>query len=71
MEIVEIFKTNVLENEQADYLIASLLAHFPQHKINFDLQDCDKILRVQGKNVCSEKIIELVNTSGYQCSVLD
>jgi len=39
-------------------------------KINFDLEDCDKILRVEGENILNEKITGLVTESGYQCEVL-
>lgn len=71
MAIVEVFKTNVPEPEQARQLVAKLLSHFPLCKINFDLQDCDKILRVEGQEVPAEKIIELINKDGFYCQVLD
>jgi hypothetical protein len=70
MQIVEVFKTNVWEDELAKHLIVKLLDHFPQHKINFDLQDCDKILRVEGEQVSSKRVIEVINTNGYECEVL-
>lgn len=70
MDTVEVFKTNVEEDEQAKLLIDTLMVHFPYHRINFDLQDRDKILRVAGNQVSSEKIIELISTHGYQCEVL-
>ena len=71
MQIVEVFKTNVWEDGQARHLVVKLLDHFPRHKINFDLQDCDKILRVEGEQVLSERIIEVINVNGYQCEVLE
>jgi hypothetical protein len=40
-------------------------------KINFDLDDCDKILRVEGKNVLPGKIIGLLKANGYQCQALE
>jgi hypothetical protein len=40
-------------------------------KINFDLEDCDKILRVEGSNVRQEKIAKLVTENGYCCDVLE
>ena len=42
------FKTNVQECELAHQLTQKLLLCFPHSKINFDLHDCDKILRVEG-----------------------
>ena len=69
--MVGVFKTNVQIENQSKIILSILYKSFPSFKINFDLDDCDKILRVQGVNICKEKIIELVNTNGYQCEVLD
>lgn len=69
--MVEVFKTNVEESDQAKKIIDLLLAHFPGNKINFDLQDCDKILRVEGKSFAPEKIMTLVMETGYACKVLE
>jgi hypothetical protein len=69
--MVEIFKTNVEDAELAKHLTAQLLSLFPGYRINFDLHDCDNILRVEGKSVCIDEIIEAMNGSGYQCHVLD
>jgi len=52
-------------------LLFKLVQLFPEHKINFDLDDCDKILRVQGENISSEKIIQLLIKENYQCIVLE
>jgi len=72
MEIaVEVFKTNVQQMEEAEMLIQKLAEHFPGHKINFDLSDCDRILRVEGENILSHKIIELLNSGNYQCIMLE
>jgi len=69
--MVEVFKTNVRSSRKAKLIIQKLAEKFPAHKINFDLKDCDKILRVQGKNVSSEKIIEVPIEENYQCKVLE
>ena len=69
--MIEIFKTNVEELAQAKKIIDLLLEHFPGNKINFDLHDCDKILRVEGKNFRSEKIMGLVIENGFSCDVLE
>lgn len=47
--MVEIFKTTVERSEEAEQIILSLLEQFPDYKINFDLEDCDKILRVESR----------------------
>ena len=71
MATVEIFKTNVFVDEEARHLVDELLTHFPQCKINFDLHDCDKILRVEGGRIESDKIMEVVHTYGYICQMLE
>ena len=67
---VEVFKTNVEKVRQSKMLSKQLLEYFPEAKINFDLRDCDKILRVEGKLDRTEKIIEVLHSKGYQCDVL-
>lgn len=69
--MVEVFKTDVYEEERSLAIVETLLQYFPDNKINFDLQDCDKILRIEGENVLSERIKELLNEAGYRCEVLD
>jgi len=68
--MIEVFKTDVQETEQAKELIFLLQQKFPESKINFDLDDCDKILRVEGKQICVETIIEILSTRGFECEVL-
>lgn len=67
--MVEVFKTNVAEMDRSILLLQRLLLHFPTNKINFD--DCDKILRVEGENILSEKIMEILNNEGHFCEILD
>jgi hypothetical protein len=69
--MVEVFKTNVRSIRKAKLIIQKLAEEFPAHKINFDLNDCDKILRVQGKNISSEKIIQRLIEENYECKVLE
>ncbi len=69
--MVEIFKTNVEETSESILLLQKLSIHFPEHKINFDLSDWEKILRVQGEDIAVEKIIQLLNKENYLCEVLE
>ena len=68
--MVEVFKTNVQHRELAEQLASILRDRFAFFKINFDLEDCDKILRVEGKQICVETIIEILSTHGLACEVL-
>ena len=69
--IVEVFKTNVTKVKLSKLLIEQVLAHFPDSMVNFDMDDCDKILRVEAKAIMPEKIIEILNANGYSCEILD
>ena len=69
--MVEVFKTNVRSIRQAKFIVEKLSEVFPEHKINFDLTDCDRILRVQGDNILERKIITIVTSLNYHCEVLE
>lgn len=69
--MVEIFKTDVYDVMQAEQVIALLNQHFPAFMINFDLHDCDKILRVKGDSIPVNEIVNIVSANGFHCSVLD
>ena len=69
--MVEIFKTNVYDVMEAEQIITLLNQHFPAFMINFDLHDCDKILRVKGDTIPVNEIVEIVSSNGFHCSVLD
>ncbi|MEN7550615.1 hypothetical protein AAG747_22035 [Rapidithrix thailandica] len=69
--MVEVFKTDVQEEKLAQKIISELLRHFPGCEINFDLEDCDKILRVETtKNIFSE-VIATLTQQGIRCEILD
>ncbi|HTM93472.1 MAG TPA: hypothetical protein VL095_13710 [Flavisolibacter sp.] len=71
MSIIEVFKTDVESTNDASNIVNMLLGHFPGSKINFDLQDCDKILRVEGKDFSIDKIIVLLKENGFHCAILE
>jgi hypothetical protein len=69
--LVEVFKTNVGTEEAAGLIILELRCHLPHSKINFDLEDCDKVLRIERCTIHPIRIIELLNTKGHYCALLD
>jgi hypothetical protein len=69
--MVEAFKTNVQKKAQSKMLLCILSEAFPSFKINFDLSDCDKVLRVKGDNIEAIRIIKLVKEYGFKCEILD
>lgn len=69
--MIEVFKTNVAETEQAEELLTLLKHRFPGSRINIDLHDCDKVLRVEGTDFIPITIIDLLHENGYSCCILD
>ena len=69
--MVEVFKTDVTRRVEAKSLVNFLSKHIPDSKINVDLDDCDRVLRVEGMDFQAEKIIVLVKEKGFQCTVLE
>jgi hypothetical protein len=70
--MVEVFKTNVGTQEQANRLIDRIHQTFRDYKANFDLDDCDKILRVERKSgvIHSTIVIQFLRQSGFHAEVL-
>ena len=69
--MVEVFKTNVQKKTQSKMLLSILSEAFPSFKINLDLSDCDKVLRVEGGNIETLSIMMLVKENGFRCEILD
>ena len=69
--MVEIFKTNVEDTSQAEKIIGLINQQYPCFAVNFDLQDCDKILRVKGDLIPISEIEQLVSAIGFYCTVLN
>ena len=69
--MVEVFKTNVQKKTQSKMLLCILSETFPSFKINFDLSDCDKVLRVEGDNIEALSIMILLKENGFKCEILD
>jgi hypothetical protein len=70
-ENFEVFKTNVCDPSDAKRMVELLREQFPHTRINFDLHDCDKILRMQGPGFTIEKVMMFVKKHGFDCCPLD
>jgi hypothetical protein len=69
--MIEVFKTNVQKKAQSKMLLCVLSEAFPSFKINFDLLDCDKVLRVEGDNMETLRIMILIKEYGFTCEILE
>ena len=70
--MVEVFKTSVQNRLQADLVRQLLLVKNPTLEINFDLEDCDKILRIKNieNAVDISSILKVLNETGIYVEVL-
>jgi hypothetical protein len=65
--MVWIFKTSVSTETQVEALAPDLNTSIGNVKWNFDLQDCDRILRIEANRLSSEKVISFLQSRGYEC----
>lgn len=69
---VLVFKTSVRQNQQVEKLKPAMNALFGKNeKWNFDLEDCDNILRVETHRVSAGAVVGLLNQHGFLCQELD
>lgn len=70
--MVLVFKTSVQGDSDIDVLAPSLnVLLYNRGKWNFDLEDCDKILRIEGHALQCEEITILLSRLGYFCMELE
>lgn len=67
--MVLVFKTSVRTKAEVHHL-APLLNHAVGGQWNFDLDDCDKVLRIERPHSDSQTVIELLQQQGYECAEL-
>lgn len=70
--MIEVFKTNVTDCDQASILVERIHQFFPGYTANFDLEDCDRILRVCAKTglVNASLVVNLLKDCGTTAEVL-
>ncbi len=70
--MVKVFKTDVQDGVAAGYIVFLLQQTFSHCRINFDLDDCDKILRMESQQELIEEaeIQLLIAGCGYYCEPL-
>ena len=69
--MVYIFKTSVVFKKQIKEIATELNKIKEIEKWNFDLEDCDKILRVEGKKLDTKLVEKLLITFNFECIELD
>ena len=68
--MIEIFKTNLQCPDLAKIMVSELKSLLPGAKVSFDLEDCDRILRVESEKMSVGLVIEKLNEKGIYSEVL-
>jgi hypothetical protein len=73
MSMIEVFKTNVVNKKAAKVILEEIGSHQPEYKCNFDLEDCDKVLRIEntGGNVEAQLIFKILERNNYKGTILE
>lgn len=67
---VLVFKTSVKYKYQVKHLSFALDSLISEGAWNFDLDDCDNILRVESESISCAEVISLMKQLGYNCEDL-
>lgn len=68
--MIYVFKTSVETEQDIFELKPRLDSLVPQAKWNFDLDDCDRILRIDSEMENTDAVIGLLQETGYDCEEL-
>ncbi|WP_353719486.1 hypothetical protein [Dyadobacter sp. 676] len=71
--MIEVFKTNVTKQSQAKLLADLICLSFTGYRASFDLEDCDKVLRIasDGGEICNAGVKALLESFGYRATELE
>ena len=68
---VEVFKTDVANTEHANGLKNLIEISFVNCRVNFDLDDCDRILRIVHDGILQrDQLLELLRSNGCKAEIL-
>lgn len=68
--MVEVFKTNITDEQTAERILGIIQSVLPNARINFDLSDSDNILRMEAQEIPVSEIMRLLAELGYQSEIL-
>lgn len=69
--MIFVFKTSVKTKKQIIALKPQIDNILPKARWNFDLEDCDKILRIESEENIAREIQQLLNIHSFYCEELD
>ena len=71
-KMVEVFKTDITNDDEAKKLVSLIHDNFTHYQANFDLEDCDRILRIKCDNdqIDTDFIQSILKNNGCNATVL-
>ncbi|MBV6647640.1 MAG: hypothetical protein KI790_19435 [Cyclobacteriaceae bacterium] len=67
---IEVFRTDVTSEKQASEVRDVLSKKLGYEHIAFDLEDCDRILRIEAESISNQSVISHLARLGIVCKVL-
>lgn len=68
--MISVFKTSVTNEKDIETLKPLLDGHLESAKWNFDLEDCDNILRIDSLSEIAQPTIKILKYNGFDCQEL-
>ncbi len=68
--MIYVFMTSVKTEQEVGLLKPHLNDLLKQTKWNFDLDDCDRILRIDSETGITQTVIKLLHDKGFDCEEL-
>ena len=69
--MIFVFKTSVSNTPEIEKVKPLLNKHLENAKWNFDLEDCDHILRIDSLKEITQRTIDILRSSGFDCQELE
>jgi hypothetical protein len=67
---IESYKTDVTNTEDASFIVVLLQFIISDCKMNFDLEDRNKVLRIETNRDIKEMVYGVFNKQGFYCQKL-
>ena len=69
--MTEVFSTNIEDHAHAVMIARMIRNVFPDYLVNFDLDDCDHILRIQAHHSINVRaVMKIVRFTGFNANIL-
>lgn len=68
--LISVFRTDVSNKKDAEHIIKLLQKQFPEGKFNFDLEDTDKVFRIEYKRDIITDVMKMFRIKRFTCESL-